>query len=188
MRYYVMSPWLLPTIAVLVASTGAITDLHSGRIPNKLTFSAMLLGIAGHSLVHGIAGVFESVVGVVVCAAVPGVVYKASQGKGIGGGDIKLFAALGALLGPMQGLEVELSAFLLLGVYAMFRLAYLGQLSCTIIGSLRVMAGLFAPKSRQRGPDETTQLTSMRMGPAIAVAVLTVLSLPQILRWMPWLG
>lgn len=183
-----MSPWLYPTIAVLVASTGAVTDLRSGRIPNKLTFPTILVGLAGHSLSHGLYGALESVLGIVICAAVPGIVYKASQGNGIGGGDIKLFAALGALLGPMQGLEVELSAFLLLGFYALFRLAYLGQLGRTLIGSLRVTAGLFTSKWRRSTSEAPAPMTSMRMGPAIAAAVLTVLTLPWIVRWVPWLG
>jgi prepilin peptidase CpaA len=183
-----MSPWLFPIIAVLVAASGAVTDLRNGRIPNKLTFPTMLVGLTGHSVAHGMFGTLESLAGILICAAVPGIVYKASQGNGIGGGDIKLFAALGALLGPMQGLEVELSAFLLLGLFAMFRLAYLGQLGRTLIGSFRVTAGLLAPKLRQSQALESATMTSMRMGPAIAVAVLTVLSLPQLMRWVPWLG
>ncbi len=183
-----MSYWFFPILAVLVATTGAVTDLRSGRIPNKLTFPALLLGLAGHSFVHGIAGALESVIGIVICAAVPGIVYRMSQGKGIGGGDIKLFAALGGLLGPMQGLEVELSAFLLLGLYSMFHLAYLGQLGRALIGSLRVTAGLFAPRLRRPPAEASAEMTSMRMGLAIAVAVLTALSLPPVMRWMPWLG
>lgn len=183
-----MSPWLNPSIALLVASTAAATDLRSGRIPNWLTFSAVPIGVGLHALNNGVAGLLESLIAVVVCMAVPGVVYKASQGNGIGGGDIKLFAALGALLGPMQGLEVELSAFLLLGIYALFRLAFLGQLSRTLMRALRVAAGLFRPKHNQVEQSYGLEMTVMRMGPAIAFAVLTVLLLPYMTRWVPWLG
>ena len=143
-----MTPFIIPSIAVLVGFIAAATDLRSGRISNKLTFSAMLLGLAAHSFGQGIAGFVECLIGLVVCAAVPGIVYKSSQGRAIGGGDIKLFAAFGALLGPMHGLEVELSAFLLLGIYALFRLAFVGQLGRTLLGSLRVMGGLFVPSLR----------------------------------------
>ena len=145
-----MSPWLVPSIAVLVGFVAATADLRSGRIPNKLTFSAMLLGLVAHSLGQGIAGAVESTLGLVICVAVPGIVYKASQGRAIGGGDIKLFGALGALLGPMHGLEIELSAFLLLGLYALFRLAFVGQLGRTLLSSFRIMGGLLVPSLRTR--------------------------------------
>lgn len=183
-----MFPWLLPGIAVVVVLVAAATDLRNGRIPNALTIPALLLGLVGSGLQRGAAGALAALAGLIICAVVPGIVYKASQGRGIGGGDIKLFAALGALLGPAQGLEVELSAFLILGLFAMFRLAFLGQLGRTLVRSLRVTVGLFVPRICPNPADADVEMTSMRLGPAIAVAVLTVLSIPQILRWFPWLG
>lgn len=175
-----MSPWLFPAIAVAVGVVAATTDYRTGRIPNKLTFPVMLFGLIAHSVGHGVAGFLGSFIGLCVCAAVPGVVYKASRGRGIGGGDIKLFAALGALLGPTQGLEVELSSFLLLGVFAVFRLAFLGQLGRALVTSLRLSVG--------RDDNPSSVMTEMRMGPAIAVGVVTVLALPYLMRWVPWLG
>lgn len=183
-----MTPWFFPAIALFVGLIAAITDMRCGRIPNQLTFSAMLMGVAGHSLTHGFAGCVGSLLGAVVCAAVPGIVYKVSQGRGIGGGDIKLFAAIGALLGASQGLEVELSSFLLLGAFALFRLAFIGQLGRTIVRSLRVTAGLFVRQWRNNASAQDAAMTSMRMGPAILMAIATVLSLPFITRWLPWLG
>jgi prepilin peptidase CpaA len=183
-----MSHSLIAVVAVLVGLVAATTDLRSGRIPNKLTFPAMLAGVAIHGVFGGIAGFAESLIGLVVCAAVPGVVYKASKGAGIGGGDIKLFAAIGAILGPMQGLEVELSAFLLLGIFALFRLAFIGQLGRTLLASLKVTAGLFVPTLKNQATAQGLVMTEMRMGPAIAVAVVTVLGLPLLLTWVPWLG
>jgi prepilin peptidase CpaA len=183
-----MSPWFIPAIAVLVALVAAVADLRSGRIPNVLTVSTSLMGLTWHTVAHGLAGAVESLVALAVCIAVPGIVYRASQGNAIGGGDIKLFAALGALLGPMHGLEVELSAFLLIGVYALFSLAFRGQLGRTLIRALWVTVGLFLPRQRQKLRDDGVGMVSMRMGPAIALAVVTVLCLPYLALWLPWLG
>lgn len=184
-----MSPWLFPAIAVSVGLVAAVTDLSSGRIPNKLTLTAILVGWIGHGCTNGVVGLLQSLSGAVACAAIPAVVYRISQGHGIGGGDIKLFAALGALLGPTQGLEAELSAFLLIGAYAMFRLAFVGQLGRTLLRSLRVAGGLFVPKLRRNITIEyAPAFTSMRMGPAILLAVLTTVSMPQLSRWLTWLG
>jgi prepilin peptidase CpaA len=183
-----MSCWLLPGIAVAVAAVASITDLRNGRIPNKLTLSATLLGLAGHGICHGVSGFVESLFGIVACAAVPGSVYAASQGRAIGGGDIKLFAALGALLGCMQGLEVEFSAFAILGVFALFRLAFLGQLGRTLVGSMRVTVGLFVSRLRWAAEQNEVTMTPMRLGPAILLAVGVTLCLPYLRRWLPWLG
>jgi prepilin peptidase CpaA len=183
-----MSPWLFPSIALITAAIAAGTDLRSGRIPNALTIPAILLGLTGNSLAQGLAGCAGSLAGAVICGAVPGLVYKMSQGRGIGGGDIKLFAALGALLGPTQGLEVELSSFLLVGVFALFRLAFIGQLIRTLVQSLRVAVGLLVPKLGGPKLDDSVTMTTMRMGPAILAAVVTILSLPYLTRWLPWLG
>lgn len=183
-----MSPWLLPAVAVMTGLIAAVTDLRTGRIPNWLTLSASILGVVGSGISQGVRGLVLSLLGAVFCGAVPGIVYKASAGRGIGGGDIKLFIALGALLGPTQGLEAELSAFLLLGLFALFRLAFLGQLGRTLITSLRVTIGFAIPRLRLTGTELDSPMTAMRMGPAIAVATVTVLGLPYITKWLPWLG
>ncbi|MGC4068881.1 MAG: A24 family peptidase [Polyangiaceae bacterium] len=182
-------PHLFIAVAsILVSAVAAVTDFRSGRIPNPLTITAMLFGFAIQGAFGGVAGAVESAVGLLICAAVPGSAYWATKGAAIGGGDLKLFAALGALLGPMHGLEVELSSFLLLGVFALFRLAYLGQLFCTAARSVRAVAGVFVPRLRNQIAEDSLVMTEMRMGPAIAVAVVTVLGLPAVLRWLPWLA
>lgn len=183
-----MTHSLIATSALLVGIIAAVTDLRSGRIPNKLTFPAMLIGLVVHGAIHGIAGFVEALLGLVVCASVPGIIYKASRGTGIGGGDIKLFAALGAIMGPLSGLEIELSALLLLGIYALFRLTYQGKLWRTLMTTARLLGSPFVPKLRAVNRSHDLVLTEMRMGPAIAVAVVTVLGLPHLMRWLPWLG
>lgn len=182
-----MSTWFFSVIALLVGVIAAITDYRTGRIPNRLTFSAMLLGLAGHSL-QGLAEGVQSLLGAAVCAAVPGLVYKVSRGQGIGGGDIKLFAALGALLGVSRGLEIEFSSFLLVGVFALFRLAFLGQLTVTLLNTLRLFGAMWLPALRKDTSSSSARFVEMRMGPAILAAVATVLSLPHLARWLPWLG
>lgn len=183
-----MSLWTLPAAALAVSAAAAFTDLRTGRIPNWLTLTAMLVGLLFHGVGTGIAGLGVSLVGIAVCAVPPGIVYKASDGRGIGGGDLKLFAALGALLGPTQGLEAELSSFVLLGVFALFRLAFQGQLLATLAGSLRVLGGALVPRFRGTLAVESTLLHEMRMGPAIAAGVATVLVVPVVMRWLPWLA
>jgi prepilin peptidase CpaA len=88
----------LKYFAVLtVALVACMTDLRSRRIPNVLTFGAAAAGIVFHAVVPGGDTVTTAVLGWVVGA---GVFFIPFALGGLGGGDVKLLAALGAWLGP----------------------------------------------------------------------------------------
>jgi prepilin peptidase CpaA len=181
------SAFILPGVLLAVAALAAVIDARTGRIPNRLTFSAALLGVALHAVVGGGAGAAGSVAGLVVSACVPLILYRSTRGRAIGGGDVKLFAALGALAGPGRGIEIELSAFLLLAVFALVRLAVAGRLFRVLGNALRLLANPFLPgKWHRRVVPEA--MTEMRMGPAIAVATASALALEHIERALPWLS
>jgi prepilin peptidase CpaA len=111
---------------------------------------------------------------VLLCGGVPWLVFRASGGQAIGGGDVKLFGALGALLGPTLGLELELESLVLLLGAALVRLAFRGELSALLRSVLRLVVRRFRKSSAEAAP---VALTEMRLGPAIALsAVLTVVA------------
>ena len=114
--------------ALMLGITAAAWDAKTGRITNWLTFPGMLAGIALHTLVEGRTGAAGGLAGVIVAGLVPWLFYRGSQGRAIGGGDVKLFAALGAIEGPARGIEIELSACVVLAVFAVVRLAFEGRL------------------------------------------------------------
>jgi prepilin peptidase CpaA len=171
-------------IASLVACA---TDLRTGRIPNWLTLPAICLGIATHGILEGRAGITESLLGLLVGVAVPAILYRSTQGRAIGGGDVKLFAALGALLGPMRGLEVQLGAFGTLALFAIVALAYRGQLLRVLLNTLQLATNPLLPR-QWRHPISTASMTEFRMGPAIAVAVIANSCLTYFHRFVPWFG
>ena len=181
------STFILPGILLAVAAFAAISDARTGRIPNWLTLPAAVLGIVFHAIAGGGTGAARSVAGLLVCASVPLLLYRSTRGRGIGGGDVKLFGALGALAGPGRGLEVELSAFLLLAVFALVRLAFAGRLLRVLANALRLLANPILPQ-RWRRPIAPEAMTEMRMGPAIAVATLSALALEHIERALPWVS
>ena len=119
------SPYFL-AFAVLVAAIAAVFDWRTGRIPNVLTLGTLLLApvthfvsaLAASGVSAGATAAGWSALTSAVTALVPaGLYYGASA---IGGGDVKLLAALGAVLGGGSGglsgvtlgLEAELNAFL----------------------------------------------------------------------------
>ncbi len=105
--------------AVLMAAIG--TDLHSSRIPNWLTFSTMGFALLGHVWVHGASGAFFSLAGSAVGLGLFIVPYAAG---GMGAGDVKLMAAIGALVGPAGALLSGLLAIMIGGVYAVGAMCY----------------------------------------------------------------
>src|SRR5690349_371597 len=83
--------------AVVVAGVAVFFDLRARRIPNILTFGAAALAIVAHAIDGGASGALAAIAGWLVGAAIFFPVFALG---GIGAGDIKLLAAVGALLGP----------------------------------------------------------------------------------------
>ena len=172
--------WIVPVVVSLLA---AAIDFRTGRIPNWLTFPAMVVGLAEASAVHGVAGFTHALLGLLLCGAVPWLLHRFSGGQAIGGGDVKLFAALGAFGGATIGLEIEFSSFAVLAVFALVQLAFRGQLLIVLGNVMRILLRPFR-RFDARAPLSPASMTEMRMGPAIAVAVLTV----ALTEWLPWIA
>jgi prepilin peptidase CpaA len=163
---------------VVLSAAAAFHDSRSGLIPNRLLASAAGLGFAGRvvagSWSHGWAGAgasaLSAIVGLVVCALVPVLLYRAG---GIGGGDVKLLAVVGLAIGPMWGLEAEFYSFAALLLYAPARLAYDGRLFRVLSNSLVLVANPLMPKAKRR-PIEPELMASFRFGPAVFVGTVAV--------------
>src|SRR5664279_1911734 len=56
--------------SVLTASTGAVFDICSRRIPNALTASAIVAGLAAHALLDGLPGLATSLEAGLICGLV----------------------------------------------------------------------------------------------------------------------
>src|SRR5690242_13454132 len=89
--------WLtyLPLLSLLIWA--AIEDLKSRRIPNWLTFALALGGVASSLMFARPIGLGDAMLGMLVGFALPFVLFSLGA---LGGGDVKLLAALGVWLGP----------------------------------------------------------------------------------------
>jgi len=95
--------WLLVFVS---ASIAAWTDWRRARIYNWLTLPGMLAGLLGQWGLYGGGGVADSLAG---WLAVGGLMVVAlALFPHVGGGDVKLMAMLGAMLGLEAGLETLL--------------------------------------------------------------------------------
>lgn len=95
-----------PTLIVIAVAT--VTDLRSRRIPNWLVFSFLIAGVVvspwrpdWHSGSHGFGwhGLGQCLAGFALALLINGIPFLMGW---TGGGDVKLFAAIGAWVGPMQ--------------------------------------------------------------------------------------
>ena len=166
-------------LALVVATAAAVFDYRTGHIPNWLTLGALgaatLLQVgtgAAHAGLHGAgAGALTAMLGFAACSLVPDVLYRLA---GMGGGDVKLLAALGALCGPSIGLQAQFYSFIALLLYAPLRMAYEGKLLRTLGNSLTLALNPILPKTKRKTiPAEL--LTSLRFGPAVAAGVLATI-------------
>lgn len=163
--------------AVVIAAIAAIVDLRTGEIPQWLTLG----GIGAGAIAHLIYAVVKdqpqplgelgySLLGALACSVIPLVLYRQDA---IGGGDVKLLAALGAILHPRLGFEAEVYSFFAAGLLAPARLAYEGKLFRTLKNTALLAINPVLPKKRRR-KIEPTLLTWFRFGPAIFIGTALV--------------
>lgn len=86
-----------PTVVVVAIAT--VTDLRSRRIPNWLVFPFLVLGVGASSWQHGWHGAGQSAAGIGLGLLIYGFLFWVG---GMGAGDVKLCAAIGAWIGPEQ--------------------------------------------------------------------------------------
>ena len=118
-----MSPSLaiLATASVFVCACVA-RDIRVRRIPNALTLAGIVIGFTLNGALFGVPGVMSSAAGLLVSVAL--LLFPFALG-GIGGGDVKMMGAVGAILGPKLAL---ISLACGLGLGGLIMLAHLARL------------------------------------------------------------
>ena len=102
-------------VVLLVSGIACVCDLRTRRIPNLLTFGGAALAIVYAIWVAGPGGLVTSVGGWLTGAALFMPMFMLG---GMGAGDVKLVACIGAWLGPMLALFVALYSAVAGGVMA----------------------------------------------------------------------
>jgi prepilin peptidase CpaA len=163
-------------IASLVCLVAAIWDLRTGQIPNFLTLGAVVTGPLvqvglshfAYPKINVLLFFATSLFGIVFSGLVPFLLWKKNA---LGGGDLKLLVAVGALLGPMLGLQVQLYAFLIALIIAPAQLAYRGKLLGTLKNAGSMLINPLRHQSR-RVELPPAALSEFRFGPAIFLAAV----------------
>lgn len=142
---------LLAVITGVAITVSLVTDLLRRKILNLVTYPAILAGLVIQGIAWGWSsglgrGLEWSLLGLVV-AGLPFLVINAMNSRAFGMGDVKLMAAVGALMGFPFALQALLYVCLVGGAVAIVALLWKGRL----VGTLGGMASRLVPGRRKGG-------------------------------------
>jgi prepilin peptidase CpaA len=114
--------------AVASATAGAISDVRAARIPNWLTYGSVLAGLA----IRAIWGWPAFKGGLIGLLAGGGIFFLFFLLGGMGAGDVKLMAAVGAWAGGSRTLTVLVGAAIAGGVLAIGYMIFYRRVGTTL--------------------------------------------------------
>jgi prepilin peptidase CpaA len=158
-----------PTVIVVTIAT--FTDVRSRRIPNWLVLPFLAAGITVCSARAGWHGLLQSLEGIALALLLMGGL--AALG-GMGMGDVKLCAAIGAWIGPSQLLVALVVMALAGGLMAVCWALVQGFFGQLLSNTGTLLTG-FGKRGLRPNPEfvlENPRAKSMPYAPAIAIGTL----------------
>ncbi|KAA6459278.1 prepilin peptidase [Acidobacteria bacterium AB60] len=156
---------------VVVLSVATLTDLRSRRIPNWLSLPFMAFGLGLSGGMNGWHGVLQSVEGFALGAVIFGAMHFMG---GMGMGDVKLAAAIGAWIGPEQLMLALVVTGLAGGIMALSWAIFGGFTGELLRGSGELVFG-WKGRSTMAHPElvlSNPRTRKMPYAPAIAIGTL----------------
>lgn len=162
----------------LLAMVAAVYDLRSRRIPNWLSALGVLGGVVGHAAMGYAAagGDFAlraagySLLGAVVVGAVPLVLWRFGA---VGGGDVKIIMAVGAVCHASIGMTLVFFALSLTACFGVIKLAWDGHLLRSVATSLLALANPLRAR-RDRVAVAEGAREPLRFGPALVLSAIAI--------------
>ena len=171
----------VPVIVVLVAAlVAAATDIWKFKVYNALTLPLLVSGLLYHAFRAELA---DSLLGVLFGFASLIVLYIIG---GMGAGDVKLMAAVGAWLGMPLTFYVFIASSLAAGVYSIGLVVWTGQVVETAV-NLQILWLRLASVGRYLGSDDMVESEvrrSDRRKRIIPFAAMVAIGLVATLIWI----
>ena len=171
----------VPVIVVLVAAlVAAATDIWKFKVYNALTLPLLVSGLLYHAFRAELA---DSLLGVLFGFASLIVLYIIG---GMGAGDVKLMAAVGAWLGMPLTFYVFIASSLAAGVYSIGLVVWTGQVGETAV-NLQILWLRLASVGRYLGSDDKVESEvrrSDRRKRIIPFAAMVAIGLVATLIWI----
>jgi len=161
----------------------AATDIRSRRIPNWLTLSGVLAGLLLNTLLAADGNNWRtSLAGMGLAFLVYFPLYLL---RGMGAGDVKLMAAVGALMGPVNWFWIFVISNILGGVAAIVLLLMKGGLWRTLSNLLYMLKELMLlrPPYLRREELDLASARSVKMPHGVAIAMGSLIFLAAVWIW-----
>lgn len=143
--------------AVVVGLAAAVSDAATGRIPNRLTYPAIGFGLLLGAWGGGGSGLLASALGLVAASILFLIAFLL---RTAGGGDVKIMAALGALVALPTAVSVLAHALLVGAVMAILAIVWRDRaaaLSTRLFGFVLALPGGLGRALGLPGPDRETE-------------------------------
>jgi prepilin peptidase CpaA len=172
-------PFALQCALVAVTGLAALTDLYSRRIPNPLVVAGFAAGVLLNTWLSGWQGAFHAAMGfgLALLIYIPLFALRA-----MGGGDVKLMAAAGAIVGPRDWFTLFIFASVVGGVIALGMLMArrsMGPAFWNMMHIAKELAHLRMPYSSNAALDiSSSQALTMPHGVAIGIGAALLVAFP----------
>jgi prepilin peptidase CpaA len=173
----------LQVVLVLLVAIAAVYDLRFRRIPNWLVLTGLALGVGLNSFLSQWTGARASLLG--ICLAF-GIYFPLYLLRGMGAGDVKLMAAVGAIAGPANWFAIFIISALLGGMVAIILLLVRGRLLNSlwnIVFLLQRVSSLKAPYAREEL--DISSPKSLKLPHGVVIAGGSMLFLAAAWMWAP---
>jgi prepilin peptidase CpaA len=157
--------------ALFVAGVGCVTDVLNRRIPNRITYTAMLIALPAHLIFQGWRGLGDSLGGGLIAGGAFLVFFLVHA---MGAGDVKLMAAIGCVAGAEHIVEIVLATAIAGGIFAIIHSLVHRRLG-TVLRNVGSLAGFHAAAGATVHPQlnlSNPQAARMPYGVAIVSGVL----------------
>ena len=176
-------PFALKVLLIMFVSVCAGYDLRLRRIPNWLNVTGLLLGIAFNVFLLRWTGLLDSGCGMMLALVIYLPLYLLS---GLGAGDVKLMAAIGAIAGPRNWFYIFLATCLAGGVLGVCVAIAKRRLNETLLNTSSLAASLLqfrAPRANKPSLSiANPRALKLPHGFTIAVGAIAFLLMEQVIR------
>lgn len=157
--------------AFAIAAVGAVSDVHRGRIPNWLTYGGVLAALTVRCVVSGWPGLNGGFLGLLVAG---GFFYLLFLVGAMGGGDMKLMAAVGAWAGATQATTILIVSALAGGILAIGYVVCRRQIRQTLVNSATLIFHHVTSGIQPHPILNVREPSSMRVPFGLAIAMGTL--------------
>ena len=157
--------WLALPFILAFACYG---EIKVRKIPNWLTLGSIALGLGAALIDGGCDGLVDSLLGFAVAG---GLFLPFCLLGVVGGGDMKLMAAVGAITGWPMVLRVLCNTCIAGGLIAVAIMAWNGILLTTLANAFRIMVGMQRRSKGLRNPPMVPYALAITIGTLAAVFI-----------------